>query len=80
MLRIFNRFSWTDHIDYICGKISKKLDLLGRIKSCLPLSARIMFLNSFILPLFDYGDIIWGDRGNASLGAKETWLEAIIAT
>ena len=26
-----------------------------------------MFFNSFILPLFDYGDIIWGDRGNASL-------------
>ena len=25
------------------------------------------FFNSFILPLFDYGDIIWGDRGNASL-------------
>ena len=77
MLRIFNRFSWTDHIDYICRKISKKLGLLGRIKSCLPLSARIMFFNSFILPLFDYGDIIWG---NASLGAKETWLKAIIAT
>ena len=80
MLRIFNRFSLTDHIDYICAKISKKLGLLGPIKSCLPLSARIMFLNNFILPLFDYGDIIWGDRGNASLGAKETWLEAIIAT
>ena len=26
-----------------------------------------MFFNSFILPLFDYGDIIWGYRGNASL-------------
>lgn len=25
-----------------------------------------MFFNSFILPIFDYGDIIWGDRGNAS--------------
>ena len=25
------------------------------------------FLNSFALPIFDYGDIIWGVRGNASL-------------
>ena len=64
---INNRFSWTDHIDYIRGKISEKLSLLRRIKSYLPLNARIMFFNSFILPLFDYGDIIWGDRGNASL-------------
>ena len=64
---INNQFSWTDHVDYIRGKISKKLSLLRRIKSCLPLDARIMFFNSFILPLFDYGDIIWGDHGNASL-------------
>jgi len=40
---------------------------LRRIKSCLPLNARTTFFDSFILPLFDYGDIIWGDRGNASL-------------
>ena len=64
---INNRFSWTDHIGYIRGKISEKLSLLRRIKSYLPLNARIMFFNSFILPLFDYGDIIWGDRGNASV-------------
>ena len=25
------------------------------------------FFNSFILPIFDYGDIIWGDRGNVTL-------------
>ena len=64
---INNRFSWTDHIDYIRGKISEKLSLLRRIKSYLSLNGRIMFFNSFILPLFDYGDIIWRDRGNASL-------------
>ena len=64
---INNLFSWTDHIDYIRGKISEKLSLLRRIKSYLPLNGRIMFFNSFILPLFDYGDIIWRDRGNASL-------------
>ena len=30
-------------------------------------SKELCFFNSFILPLFDYGDIIWGDRRNASL-------------
>ena len=55
---------------HIRNKINKKLNLLRRIKPYLPLSARITFFNSFILPLFDYGDIIWGDRGNASLMAE----------
>ena len=68
---INNRFSWTDHIDCIRGKISKKLGLLRHIKSCLPLNGRIMFLNSFILPVVYYGDIIWGDHRNASLIMSE---------
>ena len=64
---INGRFFWTDHIDCIRSKISKKLGLLRRIKSCLSLNARIIFFISFILPLFYYGNIVWGDRGNASL-------------
>ena len=64
---INNRFSWSDNIDYVCGEIRKKLCLFKRMKSCLPLNARITFFTSFILPVFDHGDIIWCDRGNASL-------------
>ena len=26
-----------------------------------------MFFNSYVLPLFDYADIVWGDRGNSTL-------------
>ena len=26
-----------------------------------------MFFNSYVLPLFDYADIAWGDRGNSTL-------------
>ena len=55
------------HIESVSGKIGKTLGLLRHIKSCLPLSARVTFFSSFILPLFDYGDIIWGGRGNATL-------------
>ena len=58
---------WGDHVDYISSKINKKFGLLKRIKSCLPLDARITFVKSYILPLIDYGDICWGDRGNETL-------------
>ena len=65
---INNQFTWNDqHIDYICGKINKKLGLLRRFKSYIPLKARSTFFNSFILPLFYYGNIIWGDGGNFTL-------------
>ena len=47
----------------------KAIGLLKRIKSSLPHNTRILVFNSFISPLFDYdyGDIIWWDRGNVSL-------------
>ena len=35
--------SWQDHIDYISNKTNKKLELLRRIKYCLPLEDRLMF-------------------------------------
>ena len=71
LLRIIinQNLTWEDHIEHMRNKINKKLGLLRCIKSCLPLSARITFFNSFVLPLFDYGDIIWGDRGNTTLMA-----------
>ena len=33
----------------------------------LPVEARLMFFNSYILPIFDYADIIWGDTGKVAL-------------
>ena len=35
------------------------------IHTMMPLNLTVF--NSFILPLFGYGDTIWGDRGNVSL-------------
>ena len=64
---INNRLIWQDHVDQIFSKINKKLGLLKRIRYCLPLDARLLFFNSYVLPLFDYVDIVWGDRGNSTL-------------
>ena len=67
---INNNLTWEDHLKGLRSKINKKLGLFRRIKSCLPFSARVSFFNSCVLPLFDYGDVIWGDRGNATLMAE----------
>ena len=49
------------------SKINKKLGLLKRIRYCLPLDAKLLFFKSYVLPLFDYADTVWGDRGNSNL-------------
>ena len=62
-----SNFTWTEHIEYVSTKINQGLGLLRRIKSLLPRSARILFFNGLILPMFDYTDIMWGDKDNAVL-------------
>jgi hypothetical protein len=37
---------------------------LGKIKHLLPQFARLLHFNSLVLPLFEYGDIVWGDKDN----------------
>ncbi|CAB4033961.1 Hypothetical predicted protein, partial [Paramuricea clavata] len=60
-------FTWTDHIEYISSKINKNLGLLRRIKHLLPHRARLLFYNSLVLPIFDYVDLVWGDKDNPVL-------------
>ena len=41
--------------------------LLTRIKHLLPRHAQLHFYNSLVIPIFDYADIIWGDKNNTVL-------------
>ena len=59
--------SWNDHIENLIRKSNQRLGLLKRIKHLLPFDARQTLYNSLVLPLFDYGDIIWGDKNNVTL-------------
>ena len=60
-------FRWSDHIESISSTINQRLGLLFRIKHLLPRSSRLLYYNSLILPIFDYADIIWGDKNNKVL-------------
>ena len=60
-------FTLTNHVEYIAGKINQRLGLLNRIKHLLPFSARLLFYNSLVMPLFDYADLVWGDKHNVTV-------------
>ena len=59
--------SWTDHVDTISTKINQRIGLIRRIRNAFPLQNRVTLYNTLILPLFDYGDVKWGDKNNDSI-------------
>ena len=64
----FNQsMSWADHIDAISTKINQRIGLIRRIRNVLPLQTRVTLYNTLILPLFDYGDVIWGDKNKDTI-------------
>ena len=56
-----NVMSWDKHIKAIRNKITQNLYLLQQIKSFLPVNARKLFVNSYILPHIDYCSVVWGN-------------------
>ena len=62
--------SWADHIDYVCNKAYKRMGILQRIKHLSPMATRELFVKTMILPIIDYGDVVWGDKHNQTLMQK----------
>ena len=58
---------WADHIDSVCKKINQSMYLIRRVRNLLPLQARVTQYNTLILPLFDYGGFIWGNKNNLNI-------------
>ena len=62
--------TWNEHVTDLSSKVNKRLGLLKRIRHLLPhnaINARLLFYNCLVLPLFDYGDLVWGDKDNIVL-------------
>ena len=51
--------TWSNHIEEVSVKVSRNIALLRRLSWFLPQSALLLFYKSFILPLFDYCDVVW---------------------
>ena len=41
--------------------------MIKRIRHLLPLHGKLTLYNCLIIPLFDYGDTVWGDKNNDTL-------------
>ena len=59
--------SWDGHIRHAHNKLSSNLYLLKQIKAYLPLDARKLFFNSYVLLHFDYCSVMSGNCSKSAL-------------
>ena len=59
--------SWKDHIDTIQTRVNKQLAVLRRVKHLLTEKARKLVVCTVIVPILDYGNLVWGDWNNKTL-------------
>ena len=51
--------TWADHIDMVCNKVTRSLNLLRCLSWFLSQPLLLLHLKSYILPSFDYCDVVW---------------------
>ncbi len=51
--------TFKEHVNYVKGKTLGKIKLLGKVSSYIKSSTALMLYKSLILPIYDYGDIIY---------------------
>ena len=56
-----NDLGWANHIDEICTKAMRRLDVIQSFKFKLDRNALERFYMSFVLPIMEYGDVVSPD-------------------
>ena len=59
--------TWHDHIDYICGKISKNVNIMFKLKRHVSEATLVSLYYSLIYPYLTYACTLWGNNYNAPL-------------
>ena len=71
---INDTLTWSDHVHLVCKKVSRSLNLLRRLSWFLPKPLLVLFLNSYILPHFDYCDVVWSSCSKSQCLRLESLL------
>jgi hypothetical protein len=66
---IDENLSWTEHITYICKKISKSVGIIYRSRFCLSTNTKLMLYYTIIYPYLTYCNIAWGSTYPTNLNS-----------
>ena len=67
-LEINSELSFTSHLKKLCKKLSQRIDVLKKIRSCLPMKQRLLYYNTMIRSVLRYVSSIWTSCDKESLG------------
>ena len=65
---IDSELSFNSHVEKLCTKLSQRIGILKKIRSCLPVSQRLLFYNSIIRSVLHYVSSIWTRFDKENLG------------
>ena len=66
-IHIDDKLSWSTHIDNLCPTISSKISLLRQLSKYVSIDVQKKFYQGYILPLIDYGSVVWGTTTASNL-------------
>lgn len=66
-ITIHENLTWTEHVKVMSAKINQRIGILKRLRHILSKEELVTVYTSVILPLFDYADLVWGDKSNKVL-------------
>ena len=70
---VTDNLTWTDHVNLVCNKVSRGINLLRRISWFLLKESLVCYCNAYILPQFTYADSVW----NSCTAAQSVKLERL---
>jgi hypothetical protein len=66
-INIYCNLTFSNHLNFICSKISKTIGILYKIRNYMPTNVLISIYQGLILPYLTYGIELWGGAGTSLL-------------
>ena len=66
-IKIDKNLTWEQQIDLVCRNISRNLILMKLLSKYVNQNSLKQYYNSYVLPVVDFGCVVWGNTTNANL-------------
>ena len=66
-ITIDKNLTWEQQIDLVCQNVSRKLTLMKLLSKYVNQNSLKQYYNSYVLPVFDFGCVVWGNTANTNL-------------
>ena len=66
-ITIDKNLTWEKQIDLVCKSASRKITHMKLLSRYVDQTSLKQYYNSYVLPVFDYGCVVWGNTTNANV-------------